>query len=247
MLAGLYSAATGMNAAAEQHEVIARNLAHASVPGYRREIVVSQTFEAALNSELPPPSGHEAWGVESLHVITDFGQGPLQRTEQPLDAAIDGQGFFTVAGPDDVTLYTRSGGFQRSETGELVTAEGYVVQGQGGPITIPPEVSLNEISIGLDGGVRGRATEYGKLQIVEFVDPEKLQPVGSTMFLVNDEDAPETQDFTGRVLQGSRELSNVSAVEELIAMLVGMRHYEASQRALRSISEAVAQNTNPQG
>ena len=67
------------------------------------------------------------------------------------------------------------------------------------------------------------------------------------MFLANDEDAPETQDFTGRVIQGSRELSNVSAVEELVAMLVGMRHYEASQRALRSISEAVAQNTNPQG
>jgi flagellar basal-body rod protein FlgF len=243
MLAGLYSAATGMNAAAEQHEVIARNLAHASVPGYRREVMVSQTFEAALNSELPPPSGHEAWGVETLDVVTDFGQGPLQRTEQPLDVAIDGQGFFTVMGPDDVPLYTRSGGFQRSETGELVTAEGFLVQGQGGPITIPPEVPLNEVTIGFDGGVRARRTEYGKLQIVEFVEPEKLRPVGSTMFASDD---LETQESTGRVIQGSRELSNVSAVEELIAMLVGMRHYEASQRALRSISEAVAQNTNPQ-
>src|SRR5688572_15770386 len=106
MLAGLYSAATGMNAAAEQHEVIARNLAHASVPGYRREIMVSQTFEAALNA-VAPPSGHEAWGVETQEVVTDFGQGPLQRTDQPLDVAIDGQGFFTVMGPDDVPLHTR--------------------------------------------------------------------------------------------------------------------------------------------
>lgn len=244
MLAGLYSAATGMNAAAEQHEIIARNLAHASVPGYRREIMVSQTFEAALNSEMPPPSGHEAWGVETMDVVTDFGQGPLQRTEQPLDLAIDGQGFFTVMGPDDTPLYTRNGGFQRNETGELVTAEGFVVQGQGGPITIPPDVALNQISIGLDGGVRGKGAEYGKIDIVEFVEPEKLRPVGSTMFQSDD---LETQESTGRVIQGSREMSNVSAVEELIAMLVGMRHYEASQRALRSISDAVGQNTNPQG
>lgn len=232
-----------MNAAAEQHEIIARNLAHASVPGYRREIMVSQTFESALNSEMPPPSGHEAWGVETMDVVTDFGQGPLQRTEQPLDVAIDGQGFFVVMGPDDTPLYTRNGAFQRNETGELVTAEGLRVQGQNGPITIPPDIPLDRITIGLDGGVRGNKTEFGKLDIVEFVEPQQLRPVGSTMFQADD---LETQPSTGRVIQGSRELSNVSAVEELIAMLVGMRHYEASQRALRSISDAVGQNTNPQ-
>lgn len=244
MLAGLYSAATGMNAAAEQHEIIARNLAHASVPGYRREIMVSQTFEAALNSELPPPSGHEAWGVQTLESVTDFGQGPLQRTEQPLDVALDGPGFFTVMGPNDIPLYTRNGGFQRSETGELVTAEGFRVQGSNGPITIPPNVALNQITIGLDGSVRGNKTEFGKLEIVEFLEPEKLRPVGATMFQAED---LETEPSTARVIQGARELSNVSAVEELIAMLVGMRHYEASQRALRTISDAVGQNTNPQG
>jgi flagellar basal body rod protein FlgG len=245
MLAGLYSAATGMNTAARQHEIIARNLAHASVPGYRRELMVSQTFEAALGAEMVPPSGHEAWGVQAMDVVTDFGQGPIHRTEQPLDAAIDGPGFFVVAPADsDELFYTRNGTFQRSPTGELVTAEGLLVQGEGGPITIPPNISLTEISIGIDGGVRSGKTEFGKLQIADFADPTQLRPVGATMFIADD---LETIDPTGRVLGGARELSNVSAVEELIAMIAGMRHYESSQRALRSISEAVAQNTNPQG
>lgn len=244
MLAGLYSAATGMNTAAEQHEIIARNLAHSGVPGYRRQVMVSETFEAALGAAIAPPSGHEAWGAAKEGVVTDFGQGPIHRTERPLDVAIDGPGFFTIATANtgDV-FYTRNGAFQRSESGELVTAEGHLVQGQGGPITIPPNVATNQIFIGADGGVRSDKVEFGKLQIVEFEDPSRLRPVGSTMFIA---DGLESSEGASRVLQGSRELSNVSAVEELVAMIAGMRHYEASQRALRSISEAVEQNTNPQ-
>src|SRR5262245_19628370 len=100
MLAGLYSAATGMNAAAERHEIVARNLAHANVPGYRRQLMVSQTFESAINAEFQPPSGREAWGVATMDAVTDFGQGVLQRTDHPLDVAIDGKGFFAVKSPD---------------------------------------------------------------------------------------------------------------------------------------------------
>lgn len=243
MLAGLYSAATGMNAAAEQHEIIARNLAHASVPGFRREIMVSQTFEAALGEEFVPPSGREAWGVDTLEAVTDFGQGPLQRTGNPLDLAIDGEGFFTVMTPDHGPLYTRNGAFQRSPTGELVTSEGYLVEGENGAITIPPDVAMNQISFGTDGSVSANGVQIGQLAIVEFADPTQLRPVGATLFYA---EGVESSAGTGRVVQGARELANVSAVEELIAMLVGMRHYEASQRALRSIADTVGQNTNPQ-
>lgn len=243
MLAGLYSAATGMNAAAERHEIIARNLAHANVPGFRRQLMVSQTFESAINKEFQPPSGREAWGVATMDAVTDFGQGVLQRTERPLDVAIDGKGFFTVKSPDGELLYTRNGTFERSPSGELVTSEGYTVEGEGGAITIPPEVPISRISIGIDGSVSGDGAQFGKLQLVEFADPTQLQPVGTTMFAAKD---MESSTATGRVIQGARELANVSAVEELITMLVGMRHYEASQRALRSIADAVGQNTNPQ-
>ena len=88
------------------------------------------------------------------------------------------------------------------------------------------------------------AAYVGVAQIADFADPTQLRPVGATMFIADD---LETVDPTARVIGGARELANVSAVEELIAMIAGMRHYESSQRALRSISEAVAQNTNPQG
>jgi len=243
MLAGLYSAATGMNAAAERHEIIARNLAHAAVPGFRRQLLVSQTFESAIDGAFQPPSGREAWGVATKGAVTDFGQGTLLRTDQPLDVAIDGSGFFAVRTPDGQVLYTRNGSFERSATGDLVTSEGYPVEGEGGAISIPPETPLNRITIGTDGSVSADGVQIGKLQLVDFADPTKLQPVGATMFAAKD---LESSAATGRVVQGAREQANVSAVEELIAMLVGMRHYEASQRALRSIAETVGQNTNPQ-
>lgn len=242
MLSGLYSAATAMNAAAARHEAIARNLAHSGVPGFRRQVVVTQTFESALDAAQIPTQPMELWGVATFETVTDFGQGPLQRTEQPLDVAIDGEGFFVLEGPDG-PLYTRNGAFQRSTTGELVSAEGLRVQGEGGPILIPPEVPLSNITIGADGTVQAAGTEVGRIQIVQFADPAQLRSAGPTVF---SGEGLSTEPAAGRIVQGARELANVSAVEELIAMLVGMRHYEAAQRALRTISESVAQNTNPQ-
>jgi flagellar basal-body rod protein FlgF len=241
MLSGLYSAATGMNSAAAQHEVIARNLAHANVPGFRRSVVVSQTFESAMEEARQAHILRESWGVADAAIQTDFGAGALQYTESPLDLAIQGDGFFEVAGPDG-PLYTRSGTFHRNEAGELVTAEGLALQGNGGPVVIPPEISNTEISIGRDGTVSARGQQFGQINLTRFADPLALQQAGATLFSA---DGTFGEQAEGQIIQGARELSNVSAVEELIAMIAGLRHYEASQRALRSISDAVAQNTRP--
>lgn len=241
MLSGLYSAATGMNASAAQHEIIARNLAHANVPGFRRSVMVSQTFESALTDARKAQVNREAWGVAEAAVRTDFGAGTIQYTQAPLDLAISGDGFFELAGPNG-PLYTRNGTFHLNEGGEIVSSDGLVLQGNGGSVTIPPEISLHEVSIGRDGTVSARGTQLGQISLVQFADTSGLQQEGATLFAAQGA-APETG--TGEIIQGAREMSNVSAVEELIAMIAGLRHYEASQRALRSISDAVAQNTRP--
>jgi flagellar basal body rod protein FlgG len=241
MLSGLYSAATGMNASAAQHEVIARNLAHANVPGFRRSVMVSQTFESAMDDARQEQVEREQWGVAEAAVRTDFGAGTIQYTQQPLDLAISGEGFFELAGPNG-PLYTRNGVFHLNEGGELVSSDGLVLQGDGGPVVIPPEISLQEVSIGRDGTVSARGTQIGQITLVQFADTTGLQQEGATLFSAQ---GTAGEAGTGEIIQGARELSNVSAVEELIAMIAGLRHYEASQRALRSISDAVAQNTRP--
>jgi flagellar basal body rod protein FlgG len=241
MLSGLYSAATGMNASAAQHEIIARNLAHANVPGFRRSVMVSQTFESALDDARKVQVRREAWGVAETGVRTDFGAGTIQYTQAPLDLAIAGDGFFELAGPNG-PLYTRNGTFHLNEGGELVSSDGLVLQGNGGSVAIPPEISLDEVLIGRDGTVSARGTQLGQITLVQFADTDGLQQEGTTLFSAQD---TALQPGGGEIIQGARELSNVSAVEELIAMIAGLRHYEASQRALRSISDAVAQNTRP--
>jgi flagellar basal body rod protein FlgG len=245
MLAGVYSAASGMDAAATQHEVIARNLAHAAQPGFRRSLVVYPTFESTLSTAGVSPTGREAWGVGAPRVVTDFTSGVVQHTGRTLDCAIDGDGYFVLDGPSG-PLYTRDGVFQVDGQGRLVTSDGLTVQGEGGPITIPPDLSVGEIAIATDGTfsglISGAVTTFGKLKVVTFDDPTLLTPQGGVLFSAAGA-SPQSGD--AKIVQGSRELSNVSAVEELVRMIAALRHYEASQRAMRTIAESVQQNTAP--
>ena len=125
MLVGLYSAATGLQAAERMHDVIAENLANVSVPGYRGHILAQQTFEQAMQGALdePSPEGH---GTMVVDVATDFTPGPTAHTERSLDLAIAGEGFFEVAGPDG-PLYTRNGVFYLNQEGQLTNSEGMAV------------------------------------------------------------------------------------------------------------------------
>ena len=129
MLSGLYSAATALDAATTQHEVISRNLAHAHQPGYRREVAVFPSFESALHQAQGVTSGQEAWGVAAAEVVTDFSAGSIQHTERSLDFAINGDGFFVLDGPRGA-LYTRDGVFHVNEQRQLTSSDGLLVQGE---------------------------------------------------------------------------------------------------------------------
>lgn len=244
MLSGMYSAATALDAAATQHEVISRNLAFAHLPGYRRSVAVFPSFEAVLQQAAEQGATvQEVWGVAPPEVMTDFTPGAVQHTGRKLDFAIHGDGFFVVDGPDG-PLYTRDGVFQLNADGELVTADGLLVQGEAGPIIFPPNAFIADLTVARDGTMSVGEIPIGQLRLVNFNNPAGLQFAGGSLF---DGGGLSPQPAEATVQHEARELSNVSAVEELVRMITGMRHYEAAQRALTSIDDAVQQNTTPQG
>jgi flagellar basal body rod protein FlgG len=242
MLPGLYSAASALTAAEQNHEAIARNLAHANVSGYRRQIVAFEPF--APTDETGESESAAAGGVGTTvnGVLTDFTQGAVRSTGRRLDMALSGDGFFVVEGPNG-PLYTRNGGFHLSAEGQLVTADGRTVLGGSGALTFPVDVSPSQITVGPDGTIRANGAEVGALQLASFADNQQLIQVGTTFFQAPDGVVGDQAAAT--VQQGARELSNVSAVDELVRMIVGMRHYEAAQKSLKALAEAVEQSTNP--
>ena len=184
MISGLYSAAGGMQATAQQQDVIAQNLTHANKPGYRREV---------LRFETSGPRGDIQGPVTSLH--TDFTPGHAEYTGNKLDVALNGPGFFTVQGPNG-PLYTRNGVFQVHGQGKLVTTEGLAVLGTAGPIAIPPGAA--NFDIREDGAVIADGLEVDQLQIAGFPDLTALQRVGTTYFASPPNVSPTVVDREGR-------------------------------------------------
>jgi flagellar basal body rod protein FlgG len=241
MLPGLYSAATALDVATVNQDVIAHNLAHVNVPGFRRSVLSFSAFETALQNALRDAN---RLGTQVDTVQTDFSPGHLEQTERPLDVAMLDDGFFVLNGPDG-PLYTRNGVFALTADGRLVSMDGVPVQGRGGPITLPPGTSEAQVTISKDGTVVVNGQPTDQLRLVRFADVQQLIPAGTTSFRAPTGAAPLPYD--GVVMQGARESSNVVAVEELVRMIGGLRYFEASQRALRTIAEAVQHTTDPRG
>jgi flagellar basal body rod protein FlgG len=244
MLRGLYSATTALLAADDNHEVVAQNLAHADVPGYRRQGASFTTFAQALAQVDPNRtlSEEDLYGTAASRFYTNFDTGPMQVTGNPLDVAANGDSFFVIQGPDG-PLYTRNGSFTLNNQGQLLTKDGRTVSGTAGPITIPPNAS--NIVVATDGTVSADGVPLGQLRLARFPDPTVLERVGTTLFRAPPGVQP--QAGTGTVLQGYREGSNVQVVTEMVSMIAGMRHFQASQRALRALSESLQLSTRPQG
>ncbi|MFC1758075.1 flagellar hook-basal body protein [Planctomycetota bacterium] len=240
MLTGLYSAATALTAAQHRHEVTSHNLAHASVPGFRKVTGSTVTFESHFGEAIRSPTGR---GVAVPENGTDFSNGPVKSTARTLDLALVGEGFFSVTTPDGVA-YTRNGAFFAQPDGTLITADGFTVRGVGGGnIQLPTGTAPSDVVIGKDGMVSVSGIPAGQIAVTDFEDRTQLERMGTTLFRASD-GAVEIEP-TASIQQGARELSNVSTVDELIQMIAGMRHFEAAQKVLSSIDNAISQNTDP--
>lgn len=237
MLRGIYSAATALDVAAQTQDVIAQNLAHLNVPGYRHRGVAFATFDPSPSPGTPADS---LAGTQIARDFHDFQPGALQMTGAPLDFALTGDGFFVLQGPNG-PVYTRDGVFERGAQGQLQNKGGLPVMGANGPITLP--ANATDVTVSGDGTVRAGGQEVGRLQLARFARPNELQRVGTTLFSAPAGVAQEPASAT--VLQGYRESSNVQAASEMVAMIRGARYFEAAQRALRALSDAVQLSTRP--
>ena len=252
MISALYVSKTGLSAQDTALNTISNNLANVSTVGFKRDNAVFQDLlyqvrrePGALSSQDSQlPSGLQlGTGVRVTGTAKQHSQGTLQVTEQGLDVAINGRGMFQVTLPDGTTGYTRNGQFQLDNTGQIVTANGFLLEPS---ITVPDNVSTLTIS---DDGIvtavvagEPNATQLGQIDLADFVNPQGLRAIGNNLFQETDASgAPITGtpglDGLGSLRQGSIENSNVDVVEELVNMITTQRAYEMNSRVVSTADQ----------
>ena len=246
MVKALYSAASGMLGQQMRQEAVANNIANVSTTGYKKAVPTQRGFYQIYLGALAMVElqrGDVPGGGTLLDATaSDFSQGPIEHTGERLDVALDGPGFFVVEGPAGTNLYTRNGHFTRNENGELVTENGYRVQGEGGAIT----ASGADVMLTDDGRVLVDGTESGVLQVVTFDNTRKLVRVGDTMFAASPDVVPSIAE-TATMVPGALEASNTSIAREMLEMLTTLRNFEANQHIVRAVDSTLDRTINEVG
>ncbi|MEM8499677.1 MAG: flagellar basal-body rod protein FlgG [Pseudomonadota bacterium] len=248
----LWASKTGLSAQDTQLSTISNNLANAATVGFKRDRAVFEDLLYQINrqpggqtsevSELP--SGMQVGtGVRVVGTQKQFTNGALQVTDQALDVAIDGRGFFEVTTPDGTPAYTRNGQFHLSSEGQLVTAGGLELQPG---ITIPADA--RNVTIGTDGTVSvvqagaAAASQIGTIQITDFINPAGLEAIGANLFRETaasgtPQNLTPGTEGAGQLQQGSLEGSNVDVVEELVNMITTQRAYEMNSKVISAADQ----------
>ena len=248
----LWIAKTGLEAQQNRLSVVSNNLANVNTTGYKRARAVFEDLlyqnlrqaggQTSQETELPTGlslgTGVRTVATQKLHT-----QGNLIQTNNKLDTAIQGKGFFQILKPNGDMAYTRNGEFQVNSTGQLVNSSGYRVQ----PDIIIPENSMS-VTIGADGIVsvtqpgNPAPAQVGVLQIADFINPAGLQSIGGNLLVETGASgapvvgSPDTSNL-GSLIQGSIESSNVNVVEELVNMIETQRAYEMNSKAISTADQ----------
>jgi flagellar basal-body rod protein FlgF len=231
MYKGIYIAASGAVLKQAQLEIISQNLANANTAGYKRDAISFKDylFQTEVGSA---PDGRTMSDYSSFK--TDFSNGPVVKTGNPLDIAIEGNGLIALEGG----RYTRRGDLQKNAEGYLTTHDGIKVQGSGGPILLPSDST--EISIDSEGKVSVMQpgstipTELDTIRIMDFGPDAAMSKAGNGLFTVSGAGAPAT----GGVKQGYLETSNVETVKEMVRMIETMREFESYQKIIQIFDDA---------
>ncbi|NSL55535.1 flagellar basal-body rod protein FlgF [Uliginosibacterium aquaticum] len=230
----IYTAMTGAKATMGQQASVAHNLANASTVGFRAELHRLRAVQ--VQSEAQPTRAF----VVDASVGSDFSSGPLNHTARPLDAAVNGQGWFTVLQPDGSEAYTRAGSFKIDDNGVLRTQGGLEVAGDGGQLAIPPE---NAVEIGPDGtitavplsGTLAATNTVGRLKLVNPPEEELVRGDDGLFRLKSGQ--PANQDENVRVSGGYLEGSNVNPVDQMVNMISLARSYETQLKLISSAQD----------
>lgn len=257
----LRTAATGMYAQQLNIQVISNNIANINTTGFKKNKAEFQdlmyqnipTSTLAQNNIASPQSSNEALqvgsGVKASSTQKIFTQGDLQQTNNSLDLAIQGDGFFQVRKADGTYAYTRDGSFKVSGDGRIVTASGYILE---------PEISLTDdilqINISRDGTMEvktsgGNSYVLDNIQLVRFINPGGLEALGDNLYAETESSGQPIlgtpgMDGFGEIQQGFLEASNVDIVEEMIAMITAQRAYEINSKTVKTVEEMMTMTNN---
>ena len=248
----LQVARTGLDAQDVKMRVIANNLANVNTLGFKKdranfETLAYQQIVAAgaqgdaqnkLAIGLNLGTGVKLTGTERIDT-----QGTLQSTDNALDMAIEGQGYFQVEMPDGTIAYTRAGNFKTNAEGTIVTTDGLPLVPQ---ITVPEDATL--LTIGSDGTVsatmqgQSEPTPLGQIEMASFINPSGLQAIGNNLLVVTAASGEARvgvagEDGRGRIRSGALEQSNVNTVEELVDMIETQRAYEVASKMIKATDE----------
>ncbi len=221
---GLTEATETMVAQEQRLNQIANNLANVNTNGYKKDDLTfwEMMFKAAGNR---PRVG------KGIKVIIDQSQGALQQTDNPLDFAISGRGFFKIQTPQGIR-YTRNGNFTLNSGGQLSTADGNLVIGNGGPVSLNSE----HVVVGRDGTISSGGQVIDRLALVDFSDQKGLIKVGNSLFKLKPGNR-ELQAGKAEIKQGYLEASNVSIVRGMTEMIDLQRSYQAQQKMIQTLDD----------
>ena len=249
MIRSLWTAATGMQAQTLNIDTISNNLANVNTTGFKRsradfQDLLYETFRppgvaSSVNTTVPTgiQVGH---GTRPAATQKIFLQGDFQHTQNDLDMAIEGDGFFQILQPNGEIAYTRAGSFKIDSEGRLVNSDGFPMEPE---IVLPQDSTA--ISISTDGIISvllaGEATptELGTIELARFINPAGLESIGHNLFLSTGASGDEEtgiagEDSFGTIAQGYLEMSNVSVVDEMVNMITAQRAYEINSKAIQA-------------
>lgn len=255
----LWAAKTGLDAQNTRMAVISNNLANVNTTGFKKgraafQDLVYQNIRqvgAQSSQNTQYPTGLTlGTGVRIVATEKVYEQGSLQQTNNALDIAVTGRGFFQITMPDGTLAYTLDGSFHMDGQGNVVTANGYSLSPA---ITIP--ANSQSVTIGADGTVTvttagsSTPTQVGQIQLADFLNPAGLQPRGDNLLIESvSSGAPQVgtpgTNGLGATQQGSLETSNVNVVEELVSMIETQRAYEMNSKAISTTDQMLQYLTN---
>jgi len=235
MLEGLYSAAAGMSAQQEQLDAIGNDLANESTTGYKSERVA---FKDLLynNVNVAGTVSTDGAGASAQVIGRDEAQGPVRETGDPLDLAIEGEGYFQVTQNGKPTL-TRDGSFGVDASGALVNSEGNPLSP---PIKLPKGVTPGDIAIAPDGTVTAGARKLGQIKLVTVTSPEHLLSNGSGALTPTAASGATRPAGKARIHQGALEQSNVDMAKEMALMVSTQRAYQMNSTAIQTESQMMS-------
>lgn len=251
MMRSLWSAASGMKAQQTHLDITSNNLANVNTFGFKKfraefqdlhyQTLKQAGIQTAGGGSMTPEPIQVGMGTRVAATQRFFSQGDFVHTDHPYDLVIEGQGFFRVTLPDNSQAYTRDGAFKVDGQGQIVTADGYLLDPQ---VIISPDAT--NVTIGADGQVfqtvNGDQQQVAQITLTRFVNPAGLDSIGKNLFRETLASGgavvgvPGQQGF-GSIGQGILERSNVNVAEEMVNMIVAMRAYESSSKAIQTSDE----------